>query len=144
MIPLLAVTLLGACASRAPVAGSAPVYGASQSAYASYGHVARIESVQARHNTSGAGALVGGATGAVIGRQFGNSSNGRAMGTFLGAIAGVFIGNEIEKDQSGRSDVVRISVALDDGGLRNFDYRDTGGLRVGDRVRIEGDRLYRF
>lgn len=143
---LAAVSLLGACASRPPVVGTAPVYGASsptRGAYAQFGQVTRIEAVNARNNTTGTGAVVGGVTGAVVGREFGGSSGGRAQGAVLGAIAGALIGNEIEKDRAGHPDVVRISVTLDNGATREFDYRDAGGLRVGDRVRVEGDRLFR-
>lgn len=147
LVPLLAaVSLLGACANRPPVVGSAPVYGVAgpnQGANVQFGQVIRIEHVNSRNNTTGTGAIAGGVAGAVLGRQFGNSSGGRAQGTFIGAIAGALIGNEIEKDRAGHPDVVRISVALDHGGARDFDYRDAGGLRVGDRVRVDGDRLFR-
>lgn len=142
--PLAVVSLLGACAIRpvAPDVASGSAAPSAGAAYAQVGQVVRIDHVHARNNTTGAGALAGGLAGAAFGRQFGSSSDGKAMGTFLGAIAGIFIGNEIEKDQTGRQGVVRISVALDDGSQRSFDYRDAGDLRVGDRVRVEGGRLH--
>jgi outer membrane lipoprotein SlyB len=87
--------------------------------------------------------VVGGVVGAVIGRQIADGHRGRNVGTAVGAVTGALIGNQIEKnarrDQSG----VRISVTLDDGGVRRFDLKEPGSLRVGDRVRIEGNQLHR-
>jgi outer membrane lipoprotein SlyB len=136
--------------------GNPPVYSPSRQggyypaqpqypgAYTQFGRVANIELVSARGNTSGGGALLGGLVGAVVGRQFGNSSDGRATGTMLGAFGGAVIGNEIERDQHGRRDHVRVSIQLDRGGIVAFDYASIGDLRIGDRVRIEGSRVYRL
>ena len=83
-------------------------------------------------------------TGAVVGRQFGGSSEGRALGTFLGAVAGVLIGNQVEKQNIGLRGGVRVSVQLDGGGQRSFDYANAGDLRVGERVRVEGTQIIRM
>ena len=143
------VALLGACASPSSRHDNAPVYGGSGpsggSVATAYGTVRGVESTGiAQDQPQGAGAVVGGVVGAVVGRQIADSRHGRNVGTAVGAVAGALIGNEIEKnarrDQSG----VRISVTLDDGSLRRFDIKEPGGLRVGDRVRIEGNQLYRI
>jgi outer membrane lipoprotein SlyB len=165
-----AVSMLAACAHRpapvytapAPVYGHPPAYGGNPpvyspsrhggyaaqpqypGAYGQFGRVANIELVSARGHTSGGGAVLGGLIGAVVGRQFGNSSDGRAVGTMAGAFGGAVIGNEIEKDQHGRRDHVRVSIQLDGGGIVAFDYASIGDLRIGDRVRIEGNQVYRL
>lgn len=145
----LSVAALAGCASRSappppPVYGG-PVYGQHQPAAQSvYGRVVRIEATSSREEVSGVGAAAGGVAGAVLGRQVGSSSDSKAVGTFIGAVVGAFIGHQLEKDRAEHKDLLRVTVALDGGGSRTFDYRDAGGLRVGDRVRIDGDRVFRL
>lgn len=140
------VATLGACAQHRPVNGQAPVYSPSRAGITQveYGVVSAIDRFSGEQQASGGGAVVGGVTGAVVGRQFGGSSDGRAMGTFLGAIAGVLIGNQIEKQNHGQRGGVRVSVQLDGGGQRSFEYAHAGDLRVGERVRIEGNQIVRM
>lgn len=148
VVPVLALTLLSACASnRGP--SNAPVYSPSRSAASSdavaYGIVRSIETVGAPNDQPrGAGAVVGGLIGAVIGRQFADSNSGKNVGTVAGAVGGALIGNEIEKNSRPEQTVVRVNVQLDRGGMRSFDYQSIGDIRVGDRVRIEGNLVYRL
>ena len=72
------------------------------------------------------------------------SSSGKNTGTVVGAVGGAIIGNEMEKNARRDGGGVRVSVQVEGAGLRKFDFRDAGGLRVGDRVRIEGSQLYRL
>lgn len=46
---------------------------------------------------AGTGALIGGATGAVIGNQSGETAEGAALGAGLGAVGGYMLGNEQDK-----------------------------------------------
>ena len=146
--PVLALTLLAGCATTSPNVAQSPGYnqGRTQAAYVEYGRVTRIEQVQSgKHDGSiGAGAVVGGAAGAVVGRQMADSSRGKNVGTVLGAVAGALIGHQIEKDQAKGSAVYRITVALDKGGVRSFDYQDPGTVRVGDRVKVENDHIVKL
>lgn len=141
---LVAAALSAGCASNLASVDRAPRYDVAPTVAAQYGRVTAMESIAGRGSASGAGAVVGGVAGAVIGRQFGGSTGGKDRGTIFGALAGALIGHEIEKDQAGARDRVRVTVAIDQGGARQFEIRDTAGLRVGDRVRIEGDRLIRL
>jgi outer membrane lipoprotein SlyB len=95
--------------------------------------------------TTGGGAVVGTVTGAIVGRQFGSGPAGRAVGTLIGALGGAVIGNEIERQSSGagRPPIYRVTVRMDGGGVRSYDYASLNNLRVGDRVRDEGGQLYR-
>jgi outer membrane lipoprotein SlyB len=118
--------------------------GNSYAAAATYGTVRSIERVGGSDDRrQGAGALVGGILGAVIGRQFAEGSAGKNVGAAVGAVAGALIGNEIEKSARRDRPAVRIAVILDDGSMRYFDFRQPGDLHAGDRVRIEGNMLYR-
>lgn len=96
--------------------------------------------------TTGGGAVVGTVTGAIVGRQFGGGPAGRAVGTLLGALGGAVIGNEIERQaaaNAARPPFHRVTVRMDNGTVRSYDYASLNNLRVGDRVRDEGGQLYR-
>jgi outer membrane lipoprotein SlyB len=117
-----------------------------------FGRVSNIELVQAPSSGSSsgsttAGTLIGGAVGAVLGNQIG-SGNGRTAATVLGAVGGAVVGNQIAKNRDGSYNsptgaVYRVSVQTDNGQWRSYDVGATGDLRVGDRVRIENNVLYR-
>jgi outer membrane lipoprotein SlyB len=143
---------LGACAYQPvqapPPLDNPPVYSPSrgtepQLLYGVVGAINQFADRRAPGTGSGAGALIGGVAGAIIGRQFGNSGDGRATGTVLGAFGGAILGDHIEREQGGRT-IVRVSVNLERGGTRSFDFSNVGDLRVGDRVRIENNQLYRL
>jgi outer membrane lipoprotein SlyB len=88
------------------------------------------------------GTVVGGIAGGVIGHQIG-SGRGNTAATIAGALGGALLGNEIEKKQT-QATRYRITVRLDSGSsLIVEDQRDLN-LRVGDRVRIEDDHIYRI
>lgn len=148
----MGLALLTACASRPPQATNttntpnAPVYspsrGASNTSVA-YGVVRNIESI-GNDQARGGGAVVGGIVGAVVGRQFADSSRGKNVGTVAGAVGGALIGNEIEKNARREQQGVRVTIQLDQGAVRSFDYQSIGELRVGDRVRVDGNQVYRL
>lgn len=145
---LVAAALAAGCATpiqptppMQPVGGigNAPVYGPQ----AEYGRIQSIDLVRGESQTTGGGALLGGLVGAVVGRQIGSGS-GRTAGTLAGAFGGALIGNQIEKGQRGAGDVYRVVIRTDAGGTRSFDYQQLADLRVGDRVRIDGNQVYRY
>lgn len=138
---IVLAALAAGCASRPTQQVYQPVPGSY--ATTQYGVVQSIDTVRAQNQTSGGGAIVGGVVGAVVGRQIGSGS-GRDAGTAVGAVAGAIIGNEIEKNSKNRHDVYRVTVRVDRGGLRSFDYARLDDLRIGDRVRIENNQLYRW
>ena len=112
-----------------------------------FGRVSNIELIAANsapRGNSTAGTLIGGAVGAILGNQVGSGS-GRAAATVLGAVGGAVVGNKIAQNRDGSydSNVYRISVQTDNGQWRSYDVSATGDLRVGDRVRIENNVLYR-
>ncbi|MOA09948.1 hypothetical protein D3C78_1298130 [compost metagenome] len=92
----------------------------------------------------GAGAIAGGLLGGVVGNQIGKGS-GRTAATIAGVVGGALAGNAMQNNMGGGSvrDVYRVSVQLNDGSVRAFDYQQPPQLNIGDYVRIDGDRLYR-
>lgn len=117
-------------------------YGNPDAAGVQYGVVDGIDYVQHGSAPSGAGAVVGGVAGGVIGHQIG-SGRGNTAATIAGAIGGALVGNEVEKRNRRTDEDYRIGVRMEDGSYRTFVLPDNPGLRAGDRVAVEGGRIYR-
>ena len=105
------------------------------------GTVADVRTVKKQGEGSGAGAVIGGVAGGVLGHQVG-SGRGQDAATVAGAIGGAVAGNEIERRRSG-DEHYRVTVELRDGRTATFMQESLGGIRVGDRVRVADNRLYR-
>jgi outer membrane lipoprotein SlyB len=145
------VAALGGCASdpyyynygdsrySEPRYAPAPAYYGNV-AYTDYGRVVAIDVVRGSGGSSGAGAVVGGVVGGVLGHQIG-SGRGNDAATVAGAIGGAIAGNEIEKRRA--DEHFRVTVELRDGRTATFIQDSLNGLRVGDRVRISDNRLFR-
>ncbi|MFC5609849.1 glycine zipper 2TM domain-containing protein [Variovorax soli] len=152
-----ALAALSACVAPAPYyqqtatypyepAPSYPVVG-TPVPQVSYGRVVNIEVLQTQSSggpQSGVGAVTGGVVGGVLGHQVGGGS-GKAAATVLGVVGGALLGNAIEANT--RSPRVyqsyRVSIQTDNGNYRAFDVQSPGDLRVGDRVRIDGNQITR-
>ena len=113
--------------------------------YVEYGRVTNVQLVQGQETgrTSGAGAIIGGIGGAVIGNQIGGGS-GRDVARIAGVLGGAIAGNAIEKNSNNRvSEAYRVSVQTDNGSVRAYDIAGSIDLRACDRVRIENGQLFR-
>ena len=88
--------------------------------------------------------MVGGVVGGVLGRQVGKGS-GRDIATIAGVVGGAMAGNAIEKNTGPGDlrDVYRVTVQLNDGSTRVFDYQSNPQLRVGESVRVDNNQLLR-
>ena len=107
------------------------------------GRVDAIEMYRVSENKPlNAGTVVGGVAGGVIGHQIG-SGRGNTAATIAGALGGAMIGNEIEKKQA-QATRYRIVVRLDSGSTLIVEDTNDGNLRVGDRVRVEGNHISRI
>ncbi len=112
-----------------------------------YGRVSNIEVLHAqnRSNTSGAGAILGAVVGGVLGNQIGGGS-GRVAATAVGAVGGALLGNTVEgrnNQQGSYEQGYRVTIQLDQGGVRAYDVSSPGDLRVGDRVRTYNGQISR-
>ena len=117
----------------------APAYG--NVAYEEVGRVVAIDVVGRRGGATGAGAVAGAIVGGVLGHQIG-SGRGNDAATAAGAIGGAVAGHEIEKRRPGDEEY-RLTVELRDGRTATFVQESLNGIRVGDRVRVVDNRLYR-
>ena len=107
-----------------------------------YGTIETIEIYRASDNQPvNAGTVLGGVAGGVIGHQIGGGS-GKTAATVIGAIGGAVVGNEIEKKHV-QGSRYRITVRLESGSLLVVEDTRDMNLRVGDRVRVEDNRIYR-
>jgi outer membrane lipoprotein SlyB len=124
-------------AAPRPVVDKQPVVVAS----ANTGAVQAIEPIT-EAKPSGAGAVVGGLLGGVVGHQFGKGDGKKAM-TVVGAVGGAVAGHEIEKTQNRKVVGYRVRVQLDNGDTKTFEPSQLDGLKVGDRVRIDQGALHK-
>lgn len=108
-----------------------------------YGTVTAIEIYRTSENQPiNAGTVIGGIAGGVIGHQIG-SGGGKTAATVIGTIGGAVVGNQIEKSRT-QGSRYRITVKLDSGSSLVFEDTRDVNLRVGDRVRVEDNRIHRL
>jgi outer membrane lipoprotein SlyB len=141
-----AALALTACGSD-PVSYSEPRYVSSSAyggngAYSDFGRVVAIDVVRGSGGSTGAGAVIGGIVGGVLGHQVG-SGRGNDAATVAGAVGGAVVGNEMEKRRNSADEQYRVTVQFRDGREASFTQDSVDGLRVGDRVRVDGNRLVR-
>jgi len=138
---LVAAAAISACASPsvAPPVMSASVTSAPA---AVYGTVSNIDTVAVDSGTTGAGAVISGVLGAVVGHQIGGGT-GKTLATGAGAVGVALAGNAVETNRASKKNVYRVNVRLDNRQTQQFNYHeDTASLRVGDRVRIENGQIH--
>ena len=107
------------------------------------GTVDRIEVINRSDSNNVAGMVIGGVVGGLIGNQIGHGS-GRTVATVAGAAGGAYVGNKIEGRQRASHESFRISVRMNDGSYRTVNSDNVSDLQTGDRVRVEGNNVYRI
>ncbi len=134
----------GACAEPGPQPYDPPRPYASQPPPTYLvGIVDQIEVIRRGDGNNVAGTVIGGIVGGLIGHQIGGGS-GQTAATIAGAAGGAVAGNQIEKRSRRTDETFRVTVRLDNGGIQTVTQNDIGDLRTGDRVRLQGDRVYRY
>ena len=143
-----AAALVACAAPGTPVggnypAGSYPASTPSSPAYSQFGRVTNVEYVRGGQSQGVAGAVVGGAVGGLAGSQVGGG-RGRTAATVAGVVGGALIGRALEQNMNRNNvDHYRVTVQFDNGSVRQFDYAQAPNVQIGDRVRADGDQLYR-
>lgn len=106
------------------------------------GTVESVQRVEVKDGSSNAiGTIAGGVLGGVIGNQVGGGS-GRELARVIGAVGGAYAGNRAQNNMN-KNEVYRVTVRMQDGGTRDFDYAQDPQVAVGTRVKLEGDVLVR-
>ena len=129
----ISIAALAAC-----LAVAAP---AAYAACKDCGTVIDVKTIKKEGEGSGGGAVLGGIVGGVVGHQIG-SGRGNDAATVAGAIGGAVVGNEMERRRDG-DEYYRITVQFRDGREATFAQDSLYGVRVGDRVRVDGSRVVR-
>lgn len=137
-----AMALLSACGSPPPARPAERPMSVVVPAAIEFGQVQDITVIRQEARTSGGGAVLGAIVGGVLGNQVGGGT-GKALATGAGVVGGAVVGNQIEKRNKRDDEVFRVVVRFDNGAVRHYDYDNVDGLRVGDRVKLEGKQLYR-
>lgn len=124
-----------------PTAQTAPGY---QNNAVLSGTVTNVQYIQGSQGPGVVGTVAGGAIGGLAGHQIGKGS-GRTVATILGAVGGALVGNAIESNVTSESNrpYYQVSVQFDDGSVRTFDYAQPPQVQIGERVRAQGNQLYR-
>ena len=139
----VAVVALGSLLSACSTVDRAPVVPSYATSPAATGVIEGIDYVPRQPSPSGAGAIIGGVAGGVLGHQVG-SGTGNTVATIAGAIGGALVGNEVERRSRRGDEDFRVGIRMDDGSYRVLVTQDDPNLRIGDRVSVEGDRVYRY
>ena len=140
--PLIRLALLVATAMLLTACAENPPY-QQNTVRIDYGYVESIQVYRTTdHQPINVGTILGGVAGGVIGHQVGGGT-GNTVATIAGAIGGAIVGNEIEKSQV-QGTGYRITVRLESGSTLVVEDTREMDLRVGDRVRVENNRVYRL
>ena len=105
------------------------------------GVVESVKLVELKGEGSGAGAVAGGVLGAVVGKEIG-AGRGKTLATVAGAAGGAYAGHEIEKNMN-KSTYFRVTVRMNNGGVRTITQKTDPGFKSGDSVKIENGTLVR-
>ncbi len=143
---IVASTFLAGCAAPDYQSGASQSYPATtQSNSTSYGVVDSIQitNSNAGNGGIGVGAVVGGVVGGLLGNQVGGG-NGKTVATAAGVVGGAVVGNQIEQRNKTQTTMYQVGVRLDNGTYQTVTQDSTNDLRIGNRVRIENGRAYRY
>lgn len=145
---ITSAAFLGACSSPMPQSAPSQPYPASGQAPAyssSYGVVESVQMVNSANGSGGigAGAVLGGVAGGVLGNQVGGGS-GKTAATVAGTVGGAVVGHQIEQRNRAQARAYQIGVRLDNGSYQTITQESAADLNVGNRVRIENGRVYRY
>ena len=136
-----AATLMSGCANTNPRSeASSPSYPSARSS--GYGVIEAIETTRVSSDGIGVGTVIGGVIGGVLGNQVGGGS-GKTAATVVGAVGGAVVGHEIEK-RNQTQDAYHIRVRLDNGNYQTVTQDSINDLQVGNRVRVENNRVSRY
>jgi outer membrane lipoprotein SlyB len=104
-----------------------------------YGVVQSIDLVPRQQAGISLGTVAGAVVGGVLGNQVGGGT-GRTAATVAGAAGGALAGRQLEKGQQ-TDQVYRVSVRMDNGAVQTLTQDTTGGLQVGERVRVANGQI---
>ena len=129
LLASLLFLLLAACAATQNAPGG--------EAEVRYGRVSQVDNVMIDADKKlGIGAVVGAVAGGLLGNQIGGGT-GKTVATVAGTVAGGYAGSAVQSKMDKKAGQ-QITVRLDNGATVGITQPGESGLKVGDRVRIDG------
>ncbi len=107
------------------------------------GVVDRIEVIKKGDSNNIAVTIIRGIAGGLLGHQIGGGS-GQTAATIVGGVGGAVAGNKIQQRTRGANETFRVTVRYKNGATETIRQDDISDMRTGDRVRVEGGRVYRM
>lgn len=121
------------------IAGGLATTSPSLAACTDCGTVSSIRTVHKGGEGSGAGAVMGGVAGALVGNQFGKGGDRTAM-TVVGAGGGAYAGHQVEKSMNKKTEWL-VQVKMDAGPQKTITYHTAPPVETGDRVKLRNGKL---
>lgn len=143
-----AVLSLAACGTSSntrstgsvPTSSTVPTTSTTSTA-SGYGVVQSIDTVSKEQASKlGLGTVAGAVVGGVLGNQVG-SGRGRTAATVAGAAGGAYAGTKMQGNMQDQDAVYRFTVRMDNGSTQTLAMESTGGVQVGDRVRLQNGAI---
>lgn len=103
------------------------------------GTVVAVNVVEVAGKESGAGVVIGGAVGGLIGNQVAQPKD-KDLATLAGAVGGAVAGHYIEKGMK-KTKVYDVVVKLENGEERTLRHTAAPAVVAGDKVKIEGEQV---
>lgn len=103
------------------------------------GTVVAVNVVEVDGKGSGAGVVIGGAVGGLIGNQVAQPKD-KELATLAGAVGGAVAGHYIEKNMK-KSKAYDVVVKLENGEERTLRHTAAPAIVAGDKVKIEGEQV---
>ena len=132
---------MGTASSSESIPVTTTTTASTTSSVSGYGIVQAINVVPGQQGGTGVG--LGTAAGAVVGGLLGNqvgSGRGRTAATVAGAAGGALVGGQMQRNSNAAgttSDTYQVTVRMDNGAVQTLAMNSSGGLQVGERVRLE-------
>lgn len=147
-IAVVMTIVLAGCASPGYQQQGYPTqqsYPSSQSSSTMYGVVDSIQVIQEQSRSGpGLGTVAGAVVGGLLGNTVGGGS-GRTAATVAGAVGGGVVGNNLEnRNRTAGPAMYQIGIRLDNGSFTTVTQESAADLGIGNRVRIDGGRVYRY
>lgn len=123
--------------------GQSGGYNSGGGCYQGCGTVSDIRQARVGSDNGAAlGTVIGAIAGGLIGHQVGGG-RGKTAATVAGAVGGGFAGHAIG-ERTGSGDGWQVVVQLDNGQYATVTQRNAPQVRVGERVVIRNDQVYRY
>ncbi|TAN07674.1 MAG: glycine zipper 2TM domain-containing protein [Rhodanobacteraceae bacterium] len=154
----VAIPMVSGAIAALLLAGCAPAYNARPGTYygaQSGGYSNRVNCYQGcgvvrdirqtrvgSDSSTALGTVIGAVAGGLIGHQIGGGK-GKTAATVAGAVGGGFAGHAIG-ERAGSGDGWQVVVQLDNGQYATVTQRRTPQVRIGERVIIRDNQVYRY